>query len=421
MSKHAFIETELGLLPDDWQIVSLQELFKTFPSASFSREEMEAEEGVACVHYGDIHKRFGKIVNLDEEKLPLVTSEQAHRFKLLKDGDVLLADASEDDEGIGKSIIVLVGKHPAIAGLHTIPLRVKTNDIDTCFPTYLFAGKLVKRQIEKLSEGTKVNSITFNKICNVFLPIPPAKDEQSRIATALYDIDTLIRNLDRTIEKKKNIRQGTMEQLLSGKKRLPGFKGEWGIVHFEDLYKFAKEGGTPSTSIPENYSPATIPFAKIEDLYGHYLTKTNSYISEVGLNNSSAWLVPAGNLLLSNGATLGEVTITAVTTATKQGILGLIIKKELFSTEFLYYVFKMNDFKRKMETITTHGTMDCAYLKDLKGIELYIPLDLQEQRAIADTLTAMDDEIAVLQMERDKYANIRSGMMDDLLSGAKRI
>ena len=421
MSKHAFIETELGLLPDDWQIVSLQELFKTFPSASFSREEMEAEEGVACVHYGDIHKRFGKIVNLDEEKLPLVTSEQAHRYKLLKDGDVLLADASEDDEGIGKSIIVLVGKHPAIAGLHTIPLRVKTNDIDTCFPTYLFAGKLVKRQIEKLSEGTKVNSITFNKICNVFLPIPPTKDEQKRIATALYDIDTLIRNLDRTIEKKKNIRQGAMEQLLSGKKRLPGFKGEWSIVHFEDLYKFAKEGGTPSTSIPENYSPATIPFAKIEDLYGHYLTKTNSYISEVGLNNSSAWLVPAGNLLLSNGATLGEVTITAVTTATKQGILGLVIKKELFSTEFLYYVFKMNDFKRKMETITTHGTMDCAYLKDLKGIELYIPLDLQEQRAIADTLTAMDDEIAVLQMERDKYANIRSGMMDDLLSGAKRI
>ena len=227
MTKQAMIKTELGLLPSDWKIESLKELFKTFPSASFSREEMEAEEGVACVHYGDIHKRFGKIVNFDEEKLPIVTSEQAHRYKLLKDGDVLLADASEDDEGIGKSIIVLVGKHPAIAGLHTIPLRVKTNDIDTCFPTYLFAGKLVKRQIEKLSEGTKVNSITFNKICNVFLPIPPTKEEQSRIATALYDIDTLIRNLDRTIEKKKNIRQGAMEQLLSGKKRLPGFKGEW--------------------------------------------------------------------------------------------------------------------------------------------------------------------------------------------------
>lgn len=420
MSKQAYIETELGLLPSDWNIDTLGEMFRPFTSASFSREEMDAQSGVACVHYGDIHKRFGNIVDLDIEKLPLILEEKARAYKLLKDGDLLLADASEDDEGIGKSIVVIVGSHKVIAGLHTIPLRPR-KDLDTRFPSYLFAGKLVKRQIEKLSEGTKVNSISFAKIKDVFIPFPPAKEEQSRIASALFDIDTLIRDLDRTIEKKQNIRQGAMEQLLSGKKRLPGFKGEWMTIHFEDIYKFAKEGGTPSTSVPEYYNPGTIPFAKIENLYDHYLTKTGSFISEEGLNHSSAWIVPSGNLLLSNGATLGEVTITAIPAATKQGILGLIIDQTNYSTEYLYYVLKMKDFKRKMEAITTHGTMDCAYLKDLKGIELFVASDIKEQRAIADSLTAMDDEIAMLQLERTKYANIRSGMMDDLLSGTKRL
>ena len=400
MSKQAMIKTELGLLPSDWKIVSLQELFKTFPSASFSREEMEAEEGVACVHYGDIHKRFGKIVNLDEEKLPLVTSEQAHRYKLLKDGDVLLADASEDDEGIGKSIIVLVGKHPAIAGLHTIPLRVKTNDIDTCFPTYLFAGKLVKRQIEKLSEGTKVNSITFNKICNVFLPIPPAKDEQKRIATALYDIDTLIRNLDRTIEKKKNIRQGAMEQLLSGKKRLPGFKGEWEQVEIGNVCKRMKRGEVLSAA---EMNTGVFPVIAAGTEPAGHCDKYNRNPMTISVSGSGA---NAGFVAFHKNRIFATDCFT-------------IGASEEYDVEFIYYVLKMR--QKEIFKLQTGGAQPHVYPRDLSSMSVYYTADLQEQRAIADTLTAMDDEIAVLQMERDKYANIRSGMMDDLLTGAKRL
>lgn len=411
MKETKFKHTEIGLIPEDWEVKKISEVCRNFTGLTYNPENI--------ANYGTLVLRSSNIQNneltfMDNVYVDMEIPNRA----IAKAGDVLVCVRNGSSQLIGKSALITPEAEGMAFGAFMTVLR--TSSIDNVYLLQSWRHKRTQDQIHE-TFGATINQITSKDFNRILIPIPPAKDEQKRIATALYDIDTLIRNLDRTIEKKKNIRQGAMEQLLSGKKRLPGFKGEWGIVHFEDLYKFAKEGGTPSTSIPENYSPATIPFAKIEDLYGHYLTKTNSYISEVGLNNSSAWLVPAGNLLLSNGATLGEVTITAVTTATKQGILGLVIKKELFSTEFLYYVFKMNDFKRKMETITTHGTMDCAYLKDLKGIELYIPLDLQEQRAIADTLTAMDDEIAVLQMERDKYANIRSGMMDDLLSGAKRI
>lgn len=393
------IKTELGLLPADWKIESLKKLFKTFPSASFSREEMEAKEGVACVHYGDIHKRFGKIVNLEEEKLPLITLEQAHRYKLLKDGDVLLADASEDNEGIGKSIVVLVGKHPAIAGLHTIPLRANTNNIDTCFPTYLFAGKLVKKQIEKLSEGTKVNSITFNKIGNVLLPLPPTKDEQKRIATALYDIDTLIRDLDRTIEKKQNIRQGAMEQLLSGKKRLPGFKGEWTEFVFDNIFKSISTRGKEIEV--SDYLPT-----------GKYPIIDQGKEQVVGYTNYSQPIMAKGGGYL----VFGDHT-RIFKYISRDFYVGADGTKVLECKDGYYPAFMF--YKCLLLNIPNTGyNRHFVYLKESA---FYIPTDIKEQYAIADTLTAMDDEIAVLQMERDKYANIRSGMMDDLLTGRKRL
>lgn len=415
------VQTEIGLLPEDWEVVRLEDQFKTFATASFSRDQMSDQGEVMCIHYGDIHTKYGNIVDANKDEIPFVSTSQAAKYKLLKDGDILLADASEDDEGIGKPIAVICHDKKIIAGLHILPLRPKNDECwDVRFPSYLFSGRMVKGQVEKLSEGTKVNSITYNKIKDVLVPLPKDKTEQQNIATALSSIDKLIDDLGRTIQKKQRIREGAMEELLSGKKRLPGFTEEWVEVKFEEIYRFAKEGGTPSTSVAEFYKDANIPFAKIEDLSEHYLTKTSSYISELGLQNSSAWLVPVNSLLLSNGATLGEVTITAIPTATKQGILGLVIREQ-FSLEYLYYVLKAKTFQRAMEAITTHGTMDCAYLKDLKGIPLYIPSDIHEQHAIADILTSMDDEISLLESERAKYEQIRSGMMEELLTGKKRL
>ena len=212
-----------------------------------------------------------------------------------------------------------------------------------------------------------------------------------------------------------NFKEGAMQRLLIGKTRLPGYSGKWATIKFADIYKFAKEGGTPATTVPSYYNPATIPFAKIDDLKKKYLQDTTSYISEEGLDNSSAWIVPENSLLLSNGATLGEVSINKVRLSTKQGILG-IIPKDNYSPEFLYYVLKGNQFKRELDKVTTHGTMDCAYLKDINTIDLLLPADIEEQKAIANVLSDMDEEIEALETARDKRILLKQGMMQKLLT-----
>lgn len=425
MSKHAFIETELGLLPSDWIVDTLGEMFRPFTSASFSREEMDAQSGVACVHYGDIHKRFGNIVDLDIEKLPLISEEKARAYKLLKDGDLLLADASEDDEGIGKSIVVIVGSHKVIAGLHTIPLRPR-KDLDTRFPSYLFTGKLVKRQIEKLSEGTKVNSISFAKIKDVFIPFPPAKEEQSRIASALFDIDTLIRDLDRTIEKKQNIRQGAMEQLLSGKKRLPGFKGEWIEMKVSEIGKLSGAG------VDKKSNPDEVPVRLVNflDVY---------HRSRIANSELHHWVTATPEKVQSCNVKRGDIFFTPSSEMPDDIGQSAVAVEDMENVCYSYHIYRLRPFieldpdygayafqnkyffdQVKVESEGS-GKRYVVSLNKFKELYALLPPTVEEQQAIASTLTAMDDEIAMLQLERTKYANIRSGMMDDLLSGTKRL
>ena len=407
------VQTEIGLLPEDWKVVRLEDVGSFSKGAGISRSEASSGR-IPAVRYGEIYTDHDNYIKRFRS---FISSEIAKQSRRMKKGCLLFAASGETKEDIGKAV-AFIDDFEAYAGGDLIILNPK-GDIVSLYLGYTLNSPVTVRQRAMQAQGDSVVHITTGAIQNIAIPLPP-KPEQERIAAALTSIDSLIDNLERTIQKKKHIREGAMEELLSGKRRLPGFSGEWVEKKFEELYKFAKEGGTPSTSNPEFYNNASIPFAKIEDLNNHYLTKTENFINQNGIDHSSAWLVPTGSLLLSNGATLGEVTITAVPLATKQGILGVIVREQ-FSVEFLYYLLKTKDFKRKMEAITTHGTMDCAYLKDLKGIELYLPSDIHEQHAIADTLTALDDEIALLQAERDKYLQIRSGMMDDLLTGKIRL
>lgn len=283
---------------------------------------------------------------------------------------------------------------------------------------YFFVSPRGQELLKSINASTSLGAIYKEDVKNLHIPLPNL-DEQKRIAEALAAVDNMIATLDEAIAKKRQIREGLMQQLLTGETRLSGFKGEWEEVTFKSIYKYAKEGGTPSTRVAEYYNPATVPFAKIEDLKDKYLTRVESYISESGVEHSSAWVIPVDSVILSNGATLGEVSINKIPTSTKQGILGIILKEQ-FSPEFVYYLFKGREFRREMERVTTHGTMDCAYLKDLNTIPLTIP-SLEEQEAIASVISSIDKEIYSLGSQRDKYSLIKQGMMQELLTGTIRL
>lgn len=406
--------TPVGLIPEDWNIIQLADYIVDINDGPFGSnlksEHYTLDREVRIIQLGNVGDD-----GWNDENVKYTTFEHASTLKrcIVPYGTIIIAKMMP----AGRAIICPSSEPAYIQGSDVIKV-VFTDSIDKDFFIYLTKSKAYIEQIESGVQGSTRARTNIGKIKSLKLPLPSVK-EQKRIAGALLSVDKMIGALDEAIAKKRQIKEGLMQQLLTGKTRLPGFNGEWEDIPFKSIYKYAKEGGTPSTGVAEYYNPAIVPFAKIEDLKDKYLTRVESYISESGVEHSSAWLIPVNSVILSNGATLGEVSINKIPTTTKQGILGIILKED-FSPEFIYYLFKGRSFRREMEKVTTHGTMDCAYLKDLNTISLRIP-PLTEQEAIASVISSVDKEIVGLESQRDKYALIKQGMMQELLTGKTRL
>ena len=215
----------------------------------------------------------------------------------------------------------------------------------------------------KRSTGTSYPAISSNDLAEIDVCYP-TRTEQQKIADFLSLVDERIEKQRQLVEVLKRYKRGLFLSLYNNSQK--------STFLFEDIYVKAAEGGTPSTTDSSYYIDGNIPFAKIEDLNSQYLNSTNCYITEKGLKSSSAWIVPIDSILFSNGATIGSCSINKIPTSTKQGILG-IVPKENYSVEFLYFLFTSWIFIKKVKAITTKGTMDCAYLKDINKITLDIP------------------------------------------------
>ena len=163
------------------------------------------------------------------------------------------------------------------------------------------------------------------------------------------------------------------------------------FAKFGSLYEMAGEGGTPTTSNACFYDNGKIPFIKIDDLKKKYLTENKDFITELGLQKSSAWLVPTHSILFSNGATIGEISITTYPVCTKQGILGIVPKQNI-DVEYLYYFMSSSYFKKAVSRIVTEGTMKTAYLKDINNTLCPIPTK-KEQQEIAKIPSALNSKI----------------------------
>lgn len=394
--------TSVGIIPEDWDVVSISEIGQGFSYGV----------GAEAVPFNGQDK-YIRITDIDDDSHrykpnPIVSPAYYEERHLLKEGDIVVARTGAS---VGKSY--LYDNKDGRLAFAGFLMKFNVHGMVPALAAYQFFTKRYWQWVNSESARTGQPGINIHQLKRFEFPCPHSFEEQKIIADALSSIDLLLVGLDEAIEKKRQIKEGLMQNLLTG------VTDDWKEVSFKSIYKFAKEGGTPSTSVAEYYEPATVPFAKIDDLKDKYLTKVESYISESGLEHSSAWLLPVNCVILSNGATLGEVSINKIPVSTKQGILGIILKDE-YDSEFIYYLLKGREFKKEMEKITTHGTMDCAYLKDLNTIILRVP-NLDKQRSIAQTISAMDSEIQALLSKRDKYSLIKQGMMQELLTGKTRL
>lgn len=216
------------LLNDEWKTIKLGDVFEFIKSYSISREGLtrsNKENSIYCIHYGDIHA-FYETDFLDfsnQQSIPQIIDEAQtiHEKDYLKEGDVIMADASEDYEGVGEVVeVVNLENKIAVGGLHTIVLRGNSEIIANRFRGYFFSGETVRNALRKVATGTSVYSVTKNQIHNLSFIIPNSLKEQTAIARVLQAADKEIQLLKLKTEKLREQKKGLMQQLLTGKKRL---------------------------------------------------------------------------------------------------------------------------------------------------------------------------------------------------------
>ena len=297
------------------------------------------------------------------------------------------------------------------ASEHAIVVTPK-KETDIKFVSYV----LYDMNFNQYSESSAQPGLSVKKLLELEYPIPKNKEEQTAIAEALSDVDSLISSLQKLIEKKKAIKQGAMQELLTGKKRLPGFYGEWEHVKLKDIIL---DFIVPMRDKPKDLS-GEIPWCRIEDFNGKYLSKSKSGqgVTFDTVNRMNLKIFPKETLIVSCSAYLGRCAIVKTELITNQTFIGLVAKSNV-SVEFLFYV--MCKEEKNLNLLSSGTTISYLSREQFEEYLIYIPKDLAEQQSIAQVLSDMDSEIEQLEKKLSKYQQIKQGMMQELLTGRIRL
>lgn len=400
MKTTKFKPSEVGPIPVDWEVKRLGEIGEPLMCKRILKSQTSDSGEVPFYKIST----FGKLADA------YITRELFSSFKRQysypQKGDILISAAGT----IGRTV-EFDGNDAYFQDSNIVWIGHDESVVYNKYLKWCYTG--IKWQTE---DGGIVTRLYNNNLRNSLIPVPP-RPEQEKIAEALSDVDGLLAAMTKLIEKKRAIKQGAMQQLLTGKKRLAGFTGKWVEKRLgECSTMFA--GGTPSSNVDGCYGGA-IPWASISDISiaGKYIEATSETLTEEGLNNSSAKWYPQNTLLFAMYASIGKCCIARKRMTSSQAILGIYNFRDV-DIEFLYYLLTF----RNGELLTMGQTGTQANLS--KSIVEDVIIDaptLAEQKAIASVLSDMDAEVAALEAKRAKYERIKQGMMQELLTGKTRL
>ena len=357
----------------EWKEKRLSEIADLFKGNGISKEQL-TDTGEPCILYGELYTKYKSEVISD-----IFSKTDIDTRKLVKSkaNDVIIPCSGETAVDIATARCVPYDNILLGGDLNIIRLY----DCDGSFMSYQLNGKR-KYDLAKVAQGVSVVHLYGDHLKGV-KTYNPCLEEQKKIAKLLSLLDERIATQNKIIEDLKKLKAAIIDYAINSL--------DTDFAKFGSLYEMAGEGGTPTTSNASFYDNGKIPFIKIDDLKKKYLTKNKDFITELGLQKSSAWLVPTRSILFSNGATIGEITITTYPVCTKQGILGIVPKPNI-DVEFLYYFMSSSYFKKAVSRIVTEGTMKTVYLKDINNIRCPIPTK-EKQLDIAKMPSALNSKI----------------------------
>jgi len=382
-------QTEIGLLPEDWAVKTVEEGFDICNNL-----RLPISDDIRKSMLGD-YPYYG----------PTKVQDYINEYRV--DGEYSLI--GEDGDHFLKWVVIPMtqyvhGKFNVNNHAHLIKGKPKTT-ITKWFYFYFKHRDLTNFLTRQGASRYKLSKSTLVKIPFALPPLP----EQEAIAEALSDADAWIENLQQLIAKKRLIKQGAMQELLSPKK-------DWEVKKLGEVATISG-GGTPSTFVSEYWNGDIEWFTPTEVGYDKYLYSSKRKITNTGLKNSSATILPINTILLTSRAGIGDLGILKIEASTNQGFQSIICK-EMIDVEFIYYL--MSTKKEELLKNASGSTFLEISPNKVKSLEIIVP-DLTEQTRIATILSDMDEELEALEAQLSKAKKVKQGMMQELLTGRTRL
>lgn len=407
--------TEFTLKTQDiWQKQKLGCLFSFHRSLSASRAQL-GEIGIPYLHYGDIHKTGKTSFDPEKDELPKLDYRENAEKYLLKNGDIVFVDASEDRKDASRFCVIKNKNNiPFLAGLHTVVARPKSDELNINFSEFLFQSNDFRKQVSILANGMKVFGISKDILSNIVIRYPQNTAEQEKIAEILGTWDSAIEKLTALIAAKRLQKKGLMQKLLTAQIRLPGFTDEWQKVKLGELLNAVSLRNT-NLNITRVLS--------VTNKYGFTLPE-QTFSRVVASSDLTNYKVIKKGEFAYNPSRLNVGSIDRLDTF-EEGVLSPMYvvfqcNKRLVS-EYMKQWILTDEFTIKVKGSAQGSVRETVDFKTLSTIKIHIPTDISEQKAIADILSKADEEIDLLTRKLDLIQSQKKGLMQQLLTGKIRV
>ena len=375
----------IGYVPEEWDVKRLCN-FASVATGSTPPTSDAANYGDEFLFVSPVDMGEAKLITRTEKKLSQKGFSISRKFPR------------------GSILFVCIGSTIGKCGIASTELT-SNQQINAIFPSPIFSEDYLYYAMAAAAPGVRalageqaVPLVNKTQFSETYVPLPPLP-EQHAIAQALSDVDALLATLDRVIAKKRDLKQAAMQQLLTGKTRLPGFGGEWEVKRLDELASLYQ----PQTISAQLFTEAGFPVYGANGVVGFYHS-----------SNHETWQVT----VTCRGSTCGTVnrTVDECWITGNAMVLNCDSNRKL-NKDFFYYLMLAQDMS---DCITGTGQPQIVRAP-LSAFKVRLPMDSEEQAAIAEILSDMDAELSVLEASREKNRNIKQAMMQELLTGKTRL
>ncbi|KNZ39603.1 hypothetical protein AKG33_03415 [Dichelobacter nodosus] len=394
--------TEVGVIPEDWKDASLGELAEIRMCKRIFSEQTNPTGDIPFFKIGTFGRAPDAFISGN------LYREYKRKYSFPKKGDVLLSAAGT----LGKTVIYdgedAYFQDSNIVWLDIDRTKIKNEYLYQCYQAIKWASP----------EGSTISRLYNGIIRKTKIPLPPTETEQRAIAQALSDVDALLATLDKMIAKKRDLKQATMQQLLTGETRLPGFSGEWQLKRLGDVVDTDPEnlGADTATDFWFNY-------ISLEDVDRGQLRSHSEQVFIDAPSRARRKLMPNDVLVSTVRPNLQSHLLfkgDAGHWVCSTGFCVIRCREGVTCPAFVFSHFFAADVNRQIDTLLTGSNYPAINSGDVRNLEIMFP-SYVEQCAIATVLSEMDAELSALEARRDKTHNIKQAMMQELLTGKTRL